>query len=412
MRIFDFMHAYQPFFSKKLPEWVIRNLEEVFLPLSKSFASGLCRHTVQIQGWTLESWDKDPRTHELFQQFLENMRKAINEGTVEIGFSAYSHPILPLLSNQLIEMQIEEDYKTVLKYFGEPKVFFPPEGAIDQRVLNIVSGMFPEVKILVPDRAISEDIDSRFYWFKKNILAVFPVIVKDALMGAPYFDRPPAFIPSEVVWSDAKKALRSPKSLSKFFEQLDLQDAIIARDMENGESRNALTEFGPRMKEIPSLTKSKIEKSLISEGVPDKNDTIEKILPASWEPLSHEDDPFPFWSPRGEYFMFLSTPQKNLIKLWLSLIEFYDALILLDKTLFKETSPTIISCFPWHFTTPLEWDNNIGFSEYILENCIKPNFEKILKTDDDKKRFNEIISAIEENLTVLQEIKRRNLAWG
>ena len=407
MKIYDFMHAYQPFFSEEIPDWVVTNLEEVFLPLSRAFAKGLCKHTVQIQGWTLESWDSNDKIKPTFQEFLDNMRKAISAGNIEIGFSAYSHPILPLLSNKLVEMQIEEDYKTVLKYFGEPKVFFPPEGAIDQRVLNIVSEIHPDVTILIPDKAVSDDIQSGFYSFRKNKIGVFSVVVKDALMGAPYFEKPPAFIPREVEWTNAKKALKSPKSLRAFFEQLEIKNAIIARDMENGESRNALREFGPRIKEIPALIDESDKKLLISEGVVEDNKTIETINPASWEPLSNEDDPYPFWSPSGEYFMFLSVHQKNLISSWLELVSFYDELIVTKEQLFKETSPIIISCFPWHFTTPLEWNNNIGFSEYILNHCIKTRFPKLIDNDSDKKRFQEIIDSLENDLKELQRLKRR-----
>ncbi len=401
------MHAYQPFFSDEIPDWVISNLEEVFLPLSRSFAKGLRKQTIQIQGWTLESWNSNERTKPLFEEFHKNVVQGISNGSIEVGFSAFSHPILPLLSNRLIEMQIEEDYKTVLKYFGEPKVFFPPEGAIDQRVLNIVSEMFPEVSILIPDRAISSDIKSKFYNYKRNKIAVFSVIVKDALMGAPYFERPPAFIPNDVEWNSAKKALKSPDSLIKFFHQLELKEGIIARDMENGESRNALKEFGPRIKDIPSLVNGDFDKSFISEGSVEPGDDIESINSASWEPLSNESDPYPFWSPSGEYYLFLSTYQKNLISSWLELVSFYDELIVNDESLFKETAPIIISCFPWHFTTPLEWDNNIGFSEYILNECIKTKFPKLLKDESDKQRYEKIISKLEINLKELQMLKRR-----
>ena len=407
MKIYDFMHAYQPFFSERIPSWVIENLEEVFLPLSRSFAKGLCKHTIQIQGWTLESWDSNEKTKPLFEEFHKNVVQGIANGSVEIGFSAFSHPILPLLSNRLIEMQIEEDYKTVLKYFGEPKVFFPPEGAIDQRVLNIVSEMFPEMSIMIPDKAISLDITSEFFNFKRNKIAAFSVIVKDALMGAPYFERPPAFIPNEVEWASARKALKSPESLTKFLKQLEIKEGIISRDMENGESRNALREFGPRTKDIPSLVNGDFEKLFISEGHVEPGNDIEEISPASWEPLSNESDPYPFWSPSGEYYLFLSTYQKNLISSWLELVSFYDELIVNDETLFKETAPIIISCFPWHFTTPLEWDNNIGFSEYILNECIKSRFPMLLKDESDKKRYEEIISELEINLKELQRLKAR-----
>ncbi|MFW6231045.1 MAG: hypothetical protein ACOC32_03400 [Nanoarchaeota archaeon] len=405
MKIFDFMHAYQPFFKDSIPDWVIKNLEEVFLPLSRALVHGYCKHTIQIQGWTLDAWNENERTKPLFGEFVRNIRQAMLNGNVDIAFSAYSHPILPLLSNTLIEMQIEEDYKTVLKFFGEPKVFFPPEGAIDERTLRIISDIFPDITIMIPDRCISEDTVSGFYRYHNNKLAVFSVIIKDALMGAPYFQKPPAFVPHEVDWNNARKAFRDDKALLTFFEQMDIDPAIIARDMENGESRNALQEFGPRIKEIPALADAKAEKLFIKDG--EITGEIESIGPASWEPLSHETDPFPFWAPRGEYFMFLSEAQKNLINTWLSLVHLYDIAIQENKKLFKETSPCIISCFPWHFTTPLEWDNNIGFSEYILDHCIKKELPNIFTSGEDKEKFEKFVKVLDENLKELQKKKKR-----
>ena len=163
MRIFDFIHAYQPFFDEEIPDWVVTNMEEVFLPLSRAMSKGLARHTVQIQGWTLDSWAKNNKTKYLFAEIAENIRSAVRNGYVELGFSAYSHPILPLLSNNLASMQIEEDYKTVLKYLGEPKVFFPPEGAIDRRILNIVANLYPDALVMMPDKCISDETTSGFY---------------------------------------------------------------------------------------------------------------------------------------------------------------------------------------------------------------------------------------------------------
>lgn len=404
MKIYDFMHAYQPFFKENMPSWVITNLKDVFLPLSKSLAEGHAKHTIQIQGWTLDSWAENENTKPYFEEIIKNLRIAVEKSHAQIAFSAYSHPILPLLSNNLIETQIEEDYKTVLKYLGEPKFFFPPEGAIDQRTLNIIHDTHPDVTVLIPDKCLGNETISGFYKFKDQNIAVFPVIIKDALMGAPYFQKPPAFIPEEVDWENAKKAFRSGKSLKKFFNEMKVSNIIIARDMENGESRNALKDYKGDTKDIPALVQCKENLDFLDNAEYKKD--IEKILPASWEPLSNEDDPYPFWAPKGEYFIFLTSVQKELINSWLSMINLYDHLVINNKQLFKETSPITLSCFPWHFTTPIEWDNNIGFSQYILENCIKTRFPKLINNDEDAKKFAKIYASLEVNLKKLQNIKR------
>ncbi len=411
MRIFDFVHAYQPFFDDAMPDWVIRNMEEVFLPLSRAISEGKANHTIQIQGWTLDSWAHNSRTKDLFAEIAENIRSAVRGGYADLAFSAYSHPILPLLSNNLAAMQIEEDYKAVLKYLGEPRIFFPPEGAIDRRILNILSDTFPDTLVMMPDKCISSDITSGFFTYNNMRLAIFPVIVKHAVMGAPYFENPPLFVPHQVEWQDARRALRDHKSLESFLDQLSLDDAIIARDMENGESRDALKEYGPRMREVPSLVDSNLTKNLLGESQKSFEMFTGRIEPASWEPLSTSDDPFPFWSPQGEYYDFLCYQQQELVNDWLELVAFYDELIVEsgDRQLFISTSPAIISCFPWHFTTPLEWDNNIGFSEYILKNCIKRVFPKLFRDGKDEGHFNKIVSRMEMNLKDLQELKRKKI---
>lgn len=407
MKIYDFVHAYQPFFHENIPDWVITNLKEVFLPLSRAMAKGMCKRTVQIQGWTLDSWFENETTKPLFEEFAANIRTAVSEGHAKLGFSAYSHPILPLLSNNLIDLEIKEDYKTVLKYLGEPEVFFPPEGAIDQRTLSVINNAFPDITILIPDRALGTGTKSGFYTYKENKIAVFPVIIKDALMGAPYFEKPPAFIPHTVDWDNAKKALKSSKALKQFLKEMEFETVIIARDMENGQSREGLKQYKDGKKELPALYGSKELTSFLDEGVATKS--INEIMPASWEPLSHEDDPFPFWAPKGEYSLFLTQEQRTLVSTWLKLVHLYDHLIFGKEQFFKETSPIIISCFPWHFTTPLEWDNNIGFSEYILNACIKTRMPKLLVEEEDKKEFDAIIKTLEEQLKRLQKIKLKRI---
>ncbi len=411
MKIFDFVHAYQPFFHENIPDWVYKNLTDVFLPLSKAMAKGMCKRTVQIQGWTLDSWFENEQTKPLFEEFAANIRTAVSKGNIKLGFSAYSHPILPLLSNELIEMEIKEDYKTVLKYLGEPEVFFPPEGAIDQRTLDVISKTFPDATILIPDRALGMNTQSGFYRFNENVLAIFPVIIKDALMGAPYFEKPPAFIPHTVNWDNAKKALKSSKSLQQFFSEMELETVIIARDMENGQSRDALKEYKNGKKELPALYGSREFTHFFDEIEIDKQELklVTSIIPASWEPLSHEDDPFPFWAPKGEYSLFLTEEQRTLVSTWLKLVHLYDKLIIGQEQFFKKTSPSIISCFPWHFTTPLEWDNNIGFSEYILNSCIKTRIPLLIKNKNDKEDFDKLIKTLETKLQQLQKIKQKRI---
>ena len=106
--------------------------------------------------------------------------------------------------------------------------------------------------------------------------------------------------------------------------------------------------------------------------------------------------------------MFMLKEQKELLSAWLGLIHLYDDMIIKKPDLFKETSPVIISCFPWHFTTPLSWDNDLDFSKYIFEDCIKVQFPKLLD-DESSAKYHDLIKKIESNIKLLEERKSRQI---
>lgn len=158
MIIYDLIHGYQPFDPQTfIHKWVRKNLQQIFLPTSISMRKGLIPRGIQLQGWTIETWlNTEKSIKDLAKKTLNNLKIANQKGNIEIGISGYSHPILPMLSNDLIKAQIILDKQVVEKYLGKATWFWPPEGAIDQRVLKVIHEIFPNLILLIPDKAIGE----------------------------------------------------------------------------------------------------------------------------------------------------------------------------------------------------------------------------------------------------------------
>jgi hypothetical protein len=73
---------------------------------------------------------------------INDIKGLVNKGQIELSSTAAYHPILPLLPKKEIIYQIKMNYAINKKYFKEafePKGFFCPEMAFDNKVLKIIS---------------------------------------------------------------------------------------------------------------------------------------------------------------------------------------------------------------------------------------------------------------------------------
>ncbi|MBL7141525.1 hypothetical protein ISS21_00270 [Patescibacteria group bacterium] len=246
MYFYDLIHGYQPFDpGDPVPKWIKGNLKQIFLPTSLAMKKGLIPRGVQLQGWTIDVWlaAKKP-IRDLAKKTFNNLKIANQKGNIEIGISAYSHPILPMLSSDLIQAQILLDKEVVEQYLGKATWFWPPEGAIDRRVLKIIHQTFPNLILLIPDKAIgrynfSGPIKIKFPAsaclagrraagrkkdFQKAI--VFNTLLKDLFMNAEDYRRKPKYIkrpkhlPDKLVWSQVRRIVHSPKVFLQVLEYL------------------------------------------------------------------------------------------------------------------------------------------------------------------------------------------------
>lgn len=429
MTLYDLIHGYQPFDPlliipkggsrvslHYLPKWVRRNLQTVFLPTSLAMKQGIIPRSIQLQGWTIESWlNTNSYIKKLAKETLFNLRKAYQKGNIDVGISAYSHAILPMLSNDLIRAQIVLDQEVITKYIGKPVWFWPPEGAIDKRVLKIVYDIFPNLIVIIPDKAIGKDNFMGPIRIKmKNgyqKAVVFSTFFKNVFMNAQGFRKEsrhtkrPKHLPQELVFSQVRRIVHSFEIFLKVLDYLNKDLFVLMRDWENAGSRKGLrvVQVRPtRAKDIGIFVKlkDKIEFCLPSQIKWEKAEIfpMSKILPASWETISSLKDPYPFWQPNkyGKIWKQRKPLKRKKIVEWQELVKEYDAIFQqkikkygrLDKALqdkkfkhvLKNTLPAVHSCVGWHYFAKRAW-GNYAYAKRMTENIVIPAIERLKAID-------------------------------
>lgn len=454
MQIVDIVHGYQPFSRNDAPPWVLRNLKRIFLPTSEAMKKGIVHRNVQLQGWTIDNWLSSHKSiSETAAHTLQNLREAKDDGNIDIGFSAYSHPILPFLSDAMTYAQLKADYLTVFSHIGKPNFLWFPEGATDKRILKIATYGFPNNIILVPNKCIPS-LKSGFFEFnslgKKSTIALFDVLVKDTLMGAPYFKEKYEYAPKSLNWEKAQKAMRDPNSLMHTLKAIegDLSEYFIVRDWENGESKESLIRDGP-IKEVKAFcegSKSKRLSFLRFSEMDSQIENSEKILPeniiaGSWEPLATQGDPYPYWKPlfnKNEKVM-------KAVATWNEFIKYFDAifqesinnlygdqavsttpnmkrhvdLFLKDEQnleLFKKSAPALISCVPWHLTARQEWESAPELPVYFSKKVLLPSSDALCELyercggDNTKEVWKNLKGILDKFILEAQSVANPSLA--
>ena len=407
MQIYDVIHGYQPFTTDLISPWVSTNLDNTFLPTSRAMGQGLIRRNVQLQGWTIDAWLNSPMS-QTAKRVLKNLKKAYGDGYIEIGSSAYSHPILPLLSDMLAYAEIKADFMTVTENLAEPSFFWFPECAMNQKILEILHIKFPKLIPVIPDRCIdaNKSMFAKIVYSDKSEGRAFicNVLLKDVLMNAIVYKRPD-YVPQKVDWSKAKVSMRNGKYFTEVVDLIDPTDRhILVRDWENGESRDALIQIGNK-KEVKAFmeVKDSVEFKLFRENEDfDIQIKIEDIKPACWEPVSTKEDPFPYWTP-----VTVTEAKKEIVNCWLGILGLYDNIfqeIILCKTsaepgclnknldlvdeafrdvkfleIFKQTSPALLSCLPWHILAREEWERFPEFPVQLIEFLVRPLITQLIE---------------------------------
>ena len=132
----NFLHIYQPPTQK--PFWVHKVTAESYRKITKHLRESKdAKLTLNINGILLEHLD-----HCGEHDVLDDLKKLLAEGKIELTGSAKYHPILPFLPDSEIVRQIRLNEEIHRKYFGDlykPKGFFPPEMGFNKHVAEVVA---------------------------------------------------------------------------------------------------------------------------------------------------------------------------------------------------------------------------------------------------------------------------------
>ena len=135
MKWINFLHLYQPANTNSF------NIEEANEKSYKRIIRALEKNkninfTFNVAGCLIERWE-ELGEHKL----IERLFNLVKNGQIELTGTAMYHPILPLIPEEEVIRQIEENGKVLKKYLGEnykPKGFFIPEMAYSARVAKII----------------------------------------------------------------------------------------------------------------------------------------------------------------------------------------------------------------------------------------------------------------------------------
>lgn len=398
MQVFDLTHAYQPFQSPDfVPPWVEQNLAEIFLPLSRAMREGLVKRGLQLQGWTIEAWlAATGPIRKMALEVLENLKEANRKGNIEFGTSGYSHPILPLLSDEVIKRQIVEDLAMVERYLGKPIWFWFPEGAADERSLAALHEVAPDLIVVIPDGCLGKEQFSRFMKiefedgsFQRTI--VCNTLLKDIFMNAEDYKVKPEYAPEEMDWGAALQAAYSGKDFKRLLEDISTsEDVILARDLENAGSKYGLVEFEEGVKEVKGLKEAGLAFALPSqidwENAPTVG--IDEIRASSWEPRAESGDPYPYWVPAHP-----PPALRKIVEAWGRFVEAFNRSYRSDFP--RKNLIVLASDVPWHFLGRQEWHPNPRHSADFTQKVILPIVNE-MGVSDLLEAANELSEAIRQ----------------
>jgi hypothetical protein len=313
-------------------------LTKIYYPVSMAMKYGLDKCAMHLQGCTLDMYSKRPEFQskdikELVSEFYYNLRTASDKNLIEIGASAYSHPILPLLSDPLKYAMIKLDIETIRSNIKvEPTWFWPPEGAIDEATLKILAHEFPELTTVVPDSCFegsftpgwSEMVEilrrvvtprgkvAEIGLDGRNIKCfVYNRVQTDIVMSS-YSGEPHKIIHGRNV----RRGLMWEPGL--FLRWLKKGLNVIATDLENGAMKDSLLDIGNGAKAPTSPYKVSVDRSAIFLT---PSEVLQKTQPmkvrgfheGSWSLISSSKNPYPYWAPRGKAYQKLEGSKKLLL---------------------------------------------------------------------------------------------------
>lgn len=135
----NLLHIYQPPGQKKdIIRKVVKESYRPFLKIIKENPGA--KITLNISGCLSQTLVK----HKEFSDVIKNLKKLSADKQIEFTGSAFCHPVLPLIHTIEIRRQIQLNERANREIFGElyqPKGFFPPEMAYNEKMAKVIKRM-------------------------------------------------------------------------------------------------------------------------------------------------------------------------------------------------------------------------------------------------------------------------------
>lgn len=168
----NFLHLYQPSNSK---EYNIKEaIEKSYFRIIRSLEENPdIKFNININGCLLSSMEDLG-----YDNFISRINKLVKRKQIELTGTACYHPILPLIPEKEVKLQIKENEEILQKHFGKnfkPSGFFLPELAYSAKVAKIVKSMGYKWIILdeiAIDGKIKEHDFNQVYYDKNSGLEV------------------------------------------------------------------------------------------------------------------------------------------------------------------------------------------------------------------------------------------------
>jgi hypothetical protein len=189
MKIANLLHFYQPPYQQA--DILNRVVHECYKPLIEGFLScPKVKVVVNITGVLTQMLMENG-----YEDVIFAMTRLAEQGQLEFTGSAIYHAFLPLLSEDEIVRQVEQNNELNRKYFGNlyaPTGFFSPEMAVNDKVLKIANKVgcewiaAPEVAhpsgFASPDKFYKDENSDLFVFFRNKRVSVLMLsaIVRDA----------------------------------------------------------------------------------------------------------------------------------------------------------------------------------------------------------------------------------------
>ncbi len=171
MKWVNFLHLYQPpTQTKEVVDKIVHECYALIPELLKKHPK--MRLTINFSGSLLELLDKHGH-----KDLIETYRKFVKEGRVELVGSAMYHPLMPLVSPEMMKRQIKRNNAVLKGYFGDayvPRGFYFPEMAYSRAAGEVVKELGFEWTILDEiHSSVPVEPDITYKILDSGLIAVF-----------------------------------------------------------------------------------------------------------------------------------------------------------------------------------------------------------------------------------------------